>query len=252
MLNHIDFYYFSPTGGTKKTGEILANAMARNVNSIDMAKKIQADHTSSSVALIAVPVFGGRIPSLAADYLAKYNGAEKKAVTVVVYGNRAYEDALLELNDILKKSKAQIVASGAFVAQHSMVPEVGAGRPDMQDIGELKTFAQKILTKLEDIIKDDVQVPGSYPYKPRLSMPVTPISLPSCNLCEKCTAVCPSNAIKIENDTVLTDVNKCILCMACVHDCPKEARVLPLSLQKKMEQNLGMLKGIRKENELFL
>ena len=40
--------------------------------------------------------------------------------------------------------------------------------------------------------------------------------------------------------------------MACTAACPENARVLPAPLQETMEQKLGALKDVRRENEVFL
>lgn len=207
---------------------------------------------ASELVVVAAPVFGGRIPSIVAEKLNELDGSGKKAVTLAVYGNRAYEDALLELNNILTEKGFQVVASAALVAQHSMAPEVGKGRPDEQDIADIHNFADKVSDKLERDIESNVKVSGNYPYKNGMSMPVTPISLPSCNQCGKCGAVCPTGAIHMENGCVVTNLEKCILCMACVKACPEHARILPPPLQEKMEQMLGALKSVRMENEYFL
>ena len=36
MLDMIELYYFSPTGGTKKTGEIFCEAIARKVKTVNL------------------------------------------------------------------------------------------------------------------------------------------------------------------------------------------------------------------------
>lgn len=253
MLNKVDFYYFSPTGGTKKAGEILAEAMAEKVMLFDLGSRDAfKEAAGGDVAVVAVPVFGGRVPAVASEKLKALKGNGKKAVTLAIYGNRAYEDALLELNDVMKETGYEIAASAALVAQHSMAPEVGAGRPDEKDAEEIRAFAGKILAKLEKGDAEEIKVPGNHSYKPMSSMPVTPMSLPSCNTCGKCAAVCPTEAIQIENGVVTTEAEKCCLCMACVHACPEGARILPPPLKEKMEQMLGALKGVRRENETFI
>ena len=40
--------------------------------------------------------------------------------------------------------------------------------------------------------------------------------------------------------------------MACTANCPGNARILPPPLQEKMQQMLGKLKSVRRENEIFL
>ena len=253
MLNMTELYYFSPTGGTKKVGESFCEEISENITLIDLGKKNdEIEKPVSDIVVVAVPVFGGRIPAIVIDKLSKLNGSAKKAITLVVYGNRAYEDALLELNNVISESGFQVIASGAFVTQHSIVPEVGKGRPDNQDMIEIHDFAEKVLDKLENGAESTVEVPGNYPYKTGTGMSVTPISLSVCNQCKKCKMACPTEAIQIEQGSVNTNTEKCILCMACVAACPEHARILPASLQEKMEQKLGAFKAVRGKNEYFL
>lgn len=255
MLQVTEFYYFSPTGGTRKAGELFCQGISREVKEVNLGSRTkEAEQPSGETVVAAVPVFGGRIPEFAAEKLKKLEGKGKKAVTLVVYGTRAYEDALLELNNIMKEQGFQVIASAALVAQHSMAPEVGAGRPDDQDAAEIRAFAEKVLQKLEtgECMADSVAVPGNDPYKQWKAMPVTPISLPSCHRCGACAAVCPVGAIHLEEETVATDQEACMLCMACTAACPEHARILPPPVQERMGQMLGALKGIRRENEYFV
>lgn len=252
MLNQTELYYFSPTGGTKKVGYEFAQAISKKVIEIDLGGDCKRDgEDTSDLTIIAVPVFGGRIPAINSEKIKALQGSGKKAVTLVVYGNRAYEDALLELNNRAKEGGFEVVASGAFIAQHSMAPEIGKGRPDEKDKEEIRAFAQKVMEQLETGIEKEITVPGNFPYKPEMNMPVTPVSLPSCNLCGKCVAVCPVDAIHIQ-EAVVTDPEKCMLCVACTAVCPEHARVIPKPLKERTENMLSALKGVRKANEIFL
>lgn len=253
MLKVVDFYYVSPTGGTKRVGEYLANVLAESVVLRDLAdKKTPASAPAGDLSVIALPVFGGRVPAFAAERLKLIKGVGKKAVTIVVYGNRAYEDALLELNNIAKESGFDVAASGAFVAQHSMCPEVGAGRPDERDFEELKNFGKRILKKLVEGDEREFSVPGNYPYKADFIVPATPISADFCNLCRRCAAACPTDAIAVLDNKLITDIAKCALCMACVKACPIHARILPLPMAEKIRQMLSKFKDIRRENETYI
>lgn len=246
----MEVYYFSPTGGTKKVSSIFADAMEKEVIWHDLgSKEPMMEKPEGEMTVVASPVFGGRIPSVVREKIEKFSGTGKKAVTIAVYGNRAYEDALLEMNDILTKCGFTVIASGAFVAQHSMAPEVGAGRPDGEDEKEIHKFTE---TVKNSTAVENVQVPGNRLYKPEMNLPVAPISLPSCTKCGKCVTVCPTNAISVADGAVITDIEKCILCMACTHICTEQARIRPLPLQQKTEQMLGALKGVRNKNEVFL
>ena len=253
MINKTELYYFSPTGGTKKAGEIFCGGISKQVETVNLGQRdrtpVQPD---SDLVVFAAPVFGGRIPSVAAERLNELDGTGKKAVTLVVYGNRAYEDALLELNDVAESRGFQVIASAALVAQHSMASEVAKGRPDDQDSRLIFEFAGKVLDKLGRGVETPVKVPGNHPYKDMMHMPATPISLPSCNQCGECESVCPTAAIRMEDGTAATNPEKCILCMACTVGCPEHVRILPPPLQEKMGQMLGALKAVRRENEFFI
>lgn len=251
MLKQVDLYYFSPTGGTKKAGMILASQIAETVNEVNLAEKVSINPTAE-VIVIAAPVFGGRIPTIVSDKIAKLSGDGKKAITAVVYGVRAYEDALLELNDVMEKSGFDVVASAALVAQHSIVAEVGAGRPDQKDAAEIQHFAKKVMKNLEEGKTNTVSVPGNHPYKESMQVPATPISLAACGGCGYCAEVCPTDAVQVTDKDVTTDLEKCIMCMACVAKCPAQARILPPPLQAGMTEMLGVLKDVRRENEFYI
>lgn len=45
-----------------------------------------------------------------------------------------------------------------------------------------------------------------------------------CALCRTCKAVCPSMAIRLENDQMVTDMDQCVFCGKCVTYCICEAR----------------------------
>lgn len=252
MQRKVNFYYFSPTGGTKKVGEIFSGEISESVNFIDLAKEQEFPRTDGELAAVATPVFGGRIPAFVAEKLKNIDGVGKKAVTFAVYGVRAYEDALAELNDAVAAQGFRVIASAAAVAQHSIVPSVGEGRPDEQDAAEIREFARKVLDKLVQEPDAKCSVPGNRPYKQWAGMPAAPISLPSCNHCKKCAEACPIEAIDVKENAVETDAEKCMLCMACTAVCPERARILPPPLQEKLEKKLGPLKDIRRANEFYL
>mgnify|MGYP005954228821 CR=1 FL=1 len=252
MLETAAFYYFSPTGGTKKAGEAVCRGAARQVTAVDLGKPgAPAPVGARDLAVVAVPVFGGRIPALTAERLGQLNGAGKPVITLVVYGTRAYEDALLELNQVVTAQGFQVVASCAAVAQHSMAPAVGRGRPDADDLLTLKTFGQTAASKLPSDCLPPVTVPGNQPYKAPMQVPATPLSLPECTLCGHCKESCPTSAISLSDEAVVTDSAACVLCMACTAVCPNHSRVLPPPLQATMEKMLAPFQSIRRENEFF-
>lgn len=250
MLKSVDFYFFSPTGGTKQIGDIFCSTLAEEIEEFDLCKgECQGE---GEVAVVAVPVFAGRIASLAGERISAIKGNGAKVVTLAVFGNRAYEDALIEANDVMTENGFKVVGAGAFNARHSVVAPCGAGRPDADDTAEIKEFAVKVLEKLESGVENEVTVPGNRPYKPLVERTVTPLCTDDCGKCGKCAEVCPAHAIKVTEAGVETDVTPCFLCMACVAACPKNARVLPDPLMEAMNKILLPLAEVRAKNEYYL
>ena len=66
-------------------------------------------------------------------------GNQARAVLVCVYGNRAYEDTLIELKDVADKAGFVPAAAVATIAEHSIMHKFAAGRPD----GQQKSYRKK-------------------------------------------------------------------------------------------------------------
>ena len=100
--------YFSPTGGTKKAADLLTDALAPKAAQVNLTDSKTAFSdlalTAEDLAVIAVPSYAGRVPAVAVQRLAAVKGNGARAVLVCVYGNRAYEDTLVELADTAKEA----------------------------------------------------------------------------------------------------------------------------------------------------
>lgn len=253
MLSAVDLYFFSPTGGTRKCGELFCRALAADVNAVDLGINGAAlPAPVNELAVFALPVFAGRLPGPVAERLSALEGRDKRAVALVVYGVRAYDDALLELNDVLAGCGFEVVASAALIAGHSIVREVGKGRPDAADAREISAFAEKVLARLQQNAFSPIAVPGNRPYRAGMSVSATPVCLPECVGCGACACVCPTGAIHADADGIHTDLEKCMMCMACTAACPQSARTLPPKVQEGLVRKLGALANVRRENEFYV
>ncbi len=247
---------FSPTGGTKKVAELLTAAWPEAVESIDLTAKgldfAQMGFGPEDVCLIAVPSYGGRVPALAAERLAMLKGGGARAVLLGVYGNRAYEDTLLELEDMVREEGFLPVAAVAAVAQHSMLPQFGSGRPDEQDRLELAAFAAHIAQLLAQTPSTEaLKVPGNRPYRQYSGVPLRPQAGKGCTRCGLCAAQCPVGAIKPDNPQA-TDAKRCISCMRCLTVCPQKARKLNKMMTFAAARKMKKACSSRKANALFL
>ncbi len=243
---------FSPTGGTEKAAKAFCHELAEEVQWINlMEDEASYPDIEGEIVVAAAPVFSGRVPDVEIERLKRLQGGGRKAVTLAVYGNRAYDDALLELNDTMKELGFQVVASAALVAKHSLVWSVASERPDEEDVKEIVRFASDVCNKLAQGQTEMPEVPGNTPYKQAGKMPVTPLSLETCDKCGTCAKVCPTNAITI-SEKVDTELEACIFCAACVAHCPKKARILPPPVQEQLHEKLSPLEAVRNKNEFYL
>ena len=230
--------YFSPTGGTEKIVTFIAEQFGE-YQSIDLCEKtsdLTNDFSEEDLCIIGVPSFGGRVPAIALERIKALSGNNATAILITVYGNRAYEDTLIELEDTLIEKDFTCQAAIAAVAEHSIMHQFATGRPDQNDLTELASFAQKIKEKTNNTVKTDfppVHVPGDRPYR------------------GLCAAKCPSGAIPSDNPTQ-TDKDKCISCMRCISVCPTHSRKLNPLMLAAASQKLKKACSGRKENELFL
>ena len=243
---------FSPTGGTAKTARILASAIASEWQTLDLLNRIpETKFSADDICLIAVPSFGGRIPTLTAERLRCIRAEGTKAILLCVYGNRAYEDTLSELQDIAEEQGFICIAAAAAVAEHSILREFGAGRPDEADAADLLAFGETIRERLEQPDVLPLTVPGAHgTYKPYRNSAFVPAETDACVRCGTCAAECPADAIGDTPDAI--DPDRCIKCMRCAAVCPTGARQLDPALLDMLRERLSAVCAVRKENELFL
>ena len=247
---------FSPTGGTEKVSLPFVRAFESEVIAVDLTDStLDYGHIKLSqddICVVAVPSFGGRVPGIAAARLGKINANGAKAILIAVYGNRAYDDTLLELKHILTNSNFCCVAAVAAVAQHSIINQFAQGRPDAKDLEELSQFAATIRQLIqENKIPKDLSVPGNFPYRDYNGVPLKPTASKSCTNCGLCAKMCPVQAIPSSAPSK-TDHKACISCMRCVSICPLHARNVNRLLAAIAAKKMKKACSERKQNELFI
>lgn len=245
---------FSPTGGTRRVCEYICESIDTRPIVTDLCVKegqIRVpDIHEKDLVIIAMPVFAGRVPALAVERLKRIQSNRAKCAVVAVYGNRAYDDALLEMQDVATEMGFRVVAAVSAVAEHSIARVYAAGRPDAKDRKELTAFGAAIINKVEgsDTYKP-LALPGNRPYRAGNTGPF-PTADGRCTDCGTCQDLCPAAAIPADN---LRSVNKeaCISCMRCLSVCPTKARNI-WQVEMMVTEKLKTLCTTRKGNELFV
>lgn len=256
----IHLIYFSPTHTSARIAHAIAGAMGMKEVvvsdlTLDAAGQLLVE---DALAVIAVPVYGGRVAETAMERLAMVRASNSMAVPVVLYGNRDYEDALRELTDWSRRQGFVPLAAGAFIGEHSYSRKdmpIAANRPDASDLESAESFARMVAGKLKEYVSVEdmpaLEVKGEFPYKVKgPSVPAAPATLSEhCTQCGQCVGLCPTGAVRLSSDGFpVSEKADCIKCCACVKECPSEARVFDTPFTAMLFTNFKR----RREPELFL
>ena len=273
MSKKIHTLYFSPTGTTEKIVTGIAEKIAENnggistVSPIDFtlpeSRKKTYSFNKEDLVIAGIPVYAGRVPNVLLKFLNTISGNEATAVAVVLYGNRNYDDALIEFKDILESTGFQVVAGAAFIGEHSFSTTLAANRPDEQDMAVAADFAAKIYDKMMKPGENSgVVVKGKKPYREYYRpkdpdgnfvsiLKVKPKTNDDCIDCKLCSEVCPMGSI--DPDDTSNIVGICIKCGACIKKCPVGAKYYDDENYLRHKHELeDEFTGTRREPECFV
>lgn len=236
--------YFSATGTTEKiiktiAGEIAAETGAEILTydfTLPAARETFPKLGPDDMVVFGLPTYAGRLPNLMLPYLQSISGGGALAVPVVTFGNRAFDNSLIELRNILEYHGFHTIAGGAFSCEHSFSHILGAGRPDADDIKDASDFGRNVAAKLCEISEHQLPPPvlvdgdseaGYYQPRDRKGTfidirKVKPMTNDKCIKCGLCARTCPMGAIDHEN--VYNVPGKCIKCCSCYKKCPVGAK----------------------------
>ena len=265
--------YFSGTGTTEKTVTLIAETITQKLNTdyetfaytLPRAREQEIVFSADDLVVFGSPVYAGRVPNVLLPYLTqKVKGNGALAVPVVLFGNRNFDDGLIELRNILEADGFHTVAGAGFIGEHSFSRTLGAGRPDAEDMTLMDRFAAKVadkVTVLQELPQQPVTVRGETPIRPyytprdRKGTPINILKVKpktdpqKCNGCGWCAAHCPMGSISLEDPSQVTGI--CIKCCACVKGCPTGAKYYDdegyLYHQHELEEGYAR----RAEPELF-
>lgn len=228
-IRKVTAVYFSPTRGTRAYAEAIASALAETHRTVDLTIPLERmkDYAfgPDELVIIGAPVYAGRLPSVPGGLFNHLSGSGTPAVFLVSYGNRAYDDALLEEQDLCEAQGFRGIAASTWIAPHTFSAKIGAGRPDAADREKIAAFAERVRALLAEGLPEDARlsVPGNRPYRDAPAMPFHPEADERCIRCRRCVSACPVRAIDPAHPE-RTDASKCIDCLACARACPVHAR----------------------------
>ena len=278
-INNMSVVYYSPTYTSQKIARAVADGLGiarRTEHNLTTDRETDIIPVKDSICVVAAPVYGGLTAPVALERFKRLKGENSIAIPLVVYGNRDYEDALVQLRDQLQQQGFTVLCGAAFIGEHSFSrPDmpVAEGRPDADDLHKAVTFGQKALQSLcsqlhiteqpdttarqfaltySQSLNTLVSTPfmkGNVPYKEaKTSAPAAPVVNDLCYGCGECETLCPTGAITIVDGRSTTDISLCTKCCACVKYCPVGARVFDTPFTAMLHQNFSA----RREPECFL
>ena len=242
-------FYFSPTGGTKAVADIFSRELGNILMQEITTPSMDVELDENTVAFFFFPVYAGRIPRPMYDRMNQIKGKNTPCVPVAVYGNRAVDDALLEMSDLAKAHGFYTVGGCEVVAPHSVDPGFGFGRPDEADRAVISEFIKKLEAKEQ---LTEVKMPGDpgYAKKKATDLPLYPKPSKECIGCGICYKYCPAGAINAKR--MKTKKSKCISCMRCVAMCSTESRNVSAPIRLAAKLYLKKTCSERQESKYYL
>ena len=251
----IHLVYFSATYTTRQVCRGIARHLVGEVQEHDITNAGPEDKVEipeNDILILGMPVYCGRIPEMAVDRVKKFQGHQGKAIAVAVYGNREFDDALLEMKNLLTDAHFQTIAAAAFIGRHCIFPTVATNRPDEEDEKKMAEFAGLCLPLLQYSNGElgELDVPGNAEYCPHKRSSFYPVPTDNCTHCGTCASLCPTGAISLDNVGEV-DTDLCLACGRCIVVCPEHARNFAGEMYAGASIKFTQAYGARKEPQFF-
>ena len=246
--------HFSARGTTASYARAVCTSIGLptiSSNWLRREERREVDISHDDLLVFSMPVYGGFIPALCRDSAVLLQGHDTPAIIVAVYGNRHYDDALVQMRTLLEERGFTVVAGAAFVARHSIFPSVAADRPDDDDLDEARSFAKRALESIGRTGR--LALPGREDHDSLVfkGSSFHPCGDDRCIRCMACAGICPTGAVD-RADPCMSDTSACISCGACIDVCPVSSRGYHDEAYKAAETTFAAKCSGRRKNEIFL
>ncbi|MFC1977219.1 EFR1 family ferrodoxin [Chloroflexota bacterium] len=264
VITKVSAVYFSPTGTTEKAVTAFVTGMGIpfekfNLTTPKVRQAFKHSFSKDELVVAGLPVYAGRLPWYLDDFFSGLEGDRTPAVASVMYGNREYGDALIELGLRLEERGFIVKAGAAFIGEHTFSNKIATGRPNANDLAVIANLGKKTLVSIANNISAKPLFRGNYPfvakgYDPSATSPTRTriATIETCTLCHLCAEECPWGVINTD-DCKTIDYAKCSRCFRCIKICPVGAKQVTdetfLNFLPQFEERLN---ANRREPELFL
>lgn len=246
-MNHVKTAFYSATGNTKKVVTTVAKAVASELGvplehfdfTLPASREEKKRYSATDLVFFGSPTYAGRIPNKLLPYVqSSFEGNGALAVPIVVFGNRSFDDCLMEWRNELEAHGFHTIAGAGVPTAHVFSDKLAPGRPNEEDLAALQVFGKQIAAKVQamETIPVPIKVKGENPpgpyYKP-LGVDGKPAAFlkakpktdtEKCSKCGICIPVCPMGSIPADAPDTCSGI--CIKCQACIKTCPTGAKYM--------------------------
>lgn len=222
--------YFSATGNCKYVAERIAEATNdKAVSILSEEAKIQGEVCCG----IVTPTYAWGIPSVVEDFLSKNKLTIKDDYLyfLATYGTTPGQSGYFANKSLKETSGIE------FDAYFSVkMPDTWTPMFDLSDKDKVAKTNENVEPQLDDIISFIINKQSGNYMKNRVPSIARIVYRPyynhmrktkkffveeSCTGCGLCAKKCPVNAIEIEDGKPVWTKDKCVMCLGCLHRCPK-------------------------------
>lgn len=253
-MTSVTAVFFSPTGGSRRSvismAEALSGGTCASIDLTPVQTPPAQQFGKDDFVVFGVPCYKGRVPVLAVQRLSALRGTETPCIITVTYGNRDYDDALLELYDLVTAQGFRPEGAAALVGRHTF-GEIQTSRPDSNDAAENSRFVEQVLARMRRGEAPALHIKGERPYRGEgTGAGFVPLTSEACTNCGLCVKECPAGAIADDCRTI--DSSACLSCFRCIRLCPEQAKHMNVEPYLSFARDFSLKLSARRENEYFL